>query len=105
MEYIIRFMVSRIESNGGGNWHFTRNVMPGEVVGVRDQLPDGGCIEYAVICKPDNAFTQVLKKTNEDEGYVQEAVLQLGSGYYLTDIYSPTQRERVDMRISHQTRF
>lgn len=98
-------MVSRIESNGGGNWHFAKNVMPGEVVGIKDHLPDGGCTEYVVLCRNDNAFTQVLKKEEGTEEYVQEAVLQLGSGYYETTIYSPSLRERISARISHQDKF
>ena len=98
-------MVSRIESNGGGNWHFAKNVMPGEVVGIKDQLPDGGCTEYVVMCRTDDAFTQVLKRDEGAEEYMQEAVLQLGDEYYVTTIYSPTLRERISTRISHQDKF
>lgn len=98
-------MVSRIEYSNEEYWHFLRNVIPGTANGVVDKSPDGSELEYVIVCRSDNAFTQVLKRMKGCEEYTLEATLRLDEGFYKTSIYSPEDKRRYDIRISHRDEY
>ncbi len=109
-------MVSRIESNGGNeNWLFSRNVMPGEELRFIDLDPEKPIRMYSVVCKKDDSQTDVFEvqdpqyidmgQEGENPIYTRLATLRLGDSCYEKEVYSPSLKQTVVVRISHTDRI
>ncbi len=106
-------MVSRIESDGGNlNWHFAKNVLPGEEVRFVDLDPNKSCRMFSVVCMKDDSRTCIYQvedehfldtgQSGENPVYTEISILRLGDPFFITDVYSPYLEHNIKVRVSHQ---